>query len=173
MESDPPTATLPTPRPAHSCSLPSVQPHSPLLPTHPHLLAEMSNATDLEGASRLHILILEEDRHAHHLGQCPALQQRCDDVEVLTLGTLRQRALHPSNHLEGLQEGTNVLAPAAPAKSPCNQNRGRGEGEAPPLGSLSALWLPSCEAPGKCLGLSGPQFHQLDKDVWTKGPFLL
>ena len=63
----------------------------------------MPDTADLEGARRLHILILEEDRHASHLGQRPALQQRRDDVEGLTLGTFLQRALHLGNHLEGLQ----------------------------------------------------------------------
>ena len=63
----------------------------------------MPDTANLEGARRLHILILEEDRHAGHLGQRPALQQRRDDVEGLTLGTFLQRALHLGNHLEGLQ----------------------------------------------------------------------
>ena len=80
----------------------------------------MPDTTDLEGARRLHILILEEDRHACHLGQRPALQQRRDDVEGLTLGTFLQRALHLGNHLEGLREGRNVTAQAAPAQSPSN-----------------------------------------------------
>lgn len=75
---------------------------SALLPTHPHLLAEMPDAPDLEGAGRLHVLALEEDGGARHLGQRPALQQRRDHVEVPALSTLRQRAFHPGNHLADL-----------------------------------------------------------------------
>ena len=123
MELDPPHSTLilPTPPPAHSSPSHTCTTHSPLLPTHPHLLAEMPDATDLEGACGLHILILEEDRCACHLGQWPALQQRCDYVEGLPPSTLGQRGFHPSIHLHGLQEGTDVMTQAAPGKSPLNQ----------------------------------------------------
>lgn len=51
----------------------------------PHLLAEVPDAADLEGAAGLHVLALEEDGGAGHLGQRPALQQRTDPVEGLAL----------------------------------------------------------------------------------------
>lgn len=127
--------TLPTP-PRHPSllTLPSVHAHftppalapirsrpSPLpslLPTRPHLLAEMPDAADLEGASGLHVLTLEEDSGAGHLGQCPALQQRSDGVEVLPLRGLCQRGLHSSHCLASLRGDPDALAQAAPAKRP-------------------------------------------------------
>lgn len=59
-----------------------------------HLLTEMSDASDLKGASWLHILIFEEDGHACHLRQCPALQQRRDSMERLSPDRLHQGSLH-------------------------------------------------------------------------------
>lgn len=61
---------------------------------HGHLLTEMSDAPDLKGSSRLYILIFEEDGHACHPRQCPALQQGRDPVERLCPDTLRQGSLH-------------------------------------------------------------------------------
>lgn len=78
-----------------------------------HLLAKMPDASDLEGTSGLHILTLEEDSRARHLGQCPALQQRRDSVEMFTLSTVCQRGLHSGNHLADLQEDANITAQAA------------------------------------------------------------
>ena len=141
--------STPHPSPAHSCLLPSVQPHfcscpqplpastphpSPPAST-PHLLTEMPDAPDLEGASGLHILTLEEDSRARHLGQCPALQQRCDHVEVLALSMLCQRALHSSNRRADLLEHTDVTGQQLQARVPLTRT---GEG---PWGSPSA-WLP-------------------------------
>lgn len=51
-----------------------------------YLLAEMSNATDLEGARGLRILHLQVDGGSHALGHADALQQRCVQVEVLLHG---------------------------------------------------------------------------------------
>lgn len=126
----PPAQTHPQPTPL---TLPSLLHNltSPLLPTHPHLLAEMPNAPNLEGAAGLHILTLEEDRHASHLGQCPALQQRCDHVEGLLLGTLRHRAIHSGDQVESLQEDMKVTTQAVSVKSSLNRDKG-GEGRASP-----------------------------------------
>lgn len=78
----------------------------------------MPDAADLEGASGLHVLTLEEDSGAGHLGQCPALQQRSDGVEVLPLRGLCQRGLHSSHRLASLRGDPDALAQAAPAKRP-------------------------------------------------------
>lgn len=51
-----------------------------------YLLAEMSNATDLEGARGLRILHLQVDGGSHAFGHADALQQRCVQVEMLLHG---------------------------------------------------------------------------------------
>lgn len=51
-----------------------------------YLLAEMSNATDLEGARGLRILHLQVDGGSHAFGHANALQQRCVQVEMLLHG---------------------------------------------------------------------------------------
>lgn len=73
---------------------PRVTPPPQSVPTLLHLLTEMSDASDLKGASWLHILIFEEDGHACHLRQCPALQQRRDSMERLSPDVLHQGSLH-------------------------------------------------------------------------------
>lgn len=48
-----------------------------------YLLAEIPNATDLEGARGLGILHLQEDSGSHAFGHADALQQWCVQVEML------------------------------------------------------------------------------------------
>lgn len=51
-----------------------------------YLPAEVSDATNLEGAGGLRVLHLQVDGGPHTLGHADALQQRCVDVEELGHG---------------------------------------------------------------------------------------
>lgn len=79
-----------------------------------HLLAEVPDAPDLEGADGLHVLALEEDSGARHLGQRPALQQGCGHVEGLCLAV----ALHAVTATPKAAGGQDTHRPEQPLGSP-------------------------------------------------------
>lgn len=132
--------------PAHTSSTALHDPPPQFMPTLLHLLTEMSDASDLKGASWLHILIFEEDGHACHLRQCPALQQRSDSMERLSPDVLHQSSLHSC--------GTQTTCKGARIRF-LNYNR---EGKVKATGPGHPIFNPASklQGPWKCLPISGP-----------------
>lgn len=115
-------------------------PPTPSVPTLLHLLTEMSDASDLKGASWLHVLIFEEDGHACHLRQCPALQQRSDSMERLSSDVLHQGSLHSC--------GTQTTCKGAMLGSDSLTITGKGRARPLVLATPYPTQLPSFKAHG-------------------------